>query len=76
MYALLSLFCLHLFSMQLESIEALEQFMRKHRKDYVDPLRTTEQERDSIEHEVSRGNASRFSLFFFLTIKASGFSVC
>ncbi|KAI6676260.1 hypothetical protein NL676_037056 [Syzygium grande] len=37
----------------LESIEALEQFMRKHRKDYVDPLRTTEQERDSIEHEVT-----------------------
>ncbi|KAK4750182.1 hypothetical protein SAY87_027631 [Trapa incisa] len=37
----------------LESIGALEQFMRKHRKDYVDPLRTTEQERDSIEHEVT-----------------------
>ncbi|PKI39616.1 hypothetical protein CRG98_040086 [Punica granatum] len=36
----------------LESIGALEQFMRKHRKDYVDPHRTTEQERDSIEHEV------------------------
>ena len=38
---------------QLESIEALEQFMLKHRKDYVDLHRTTEQERDSIEHEVS-----------------------
>ncbi|KAK4776871.1 hypothetical protein SAY86_005559 [Trapa natans] len=37
----------------LESIGALEQFMRKHRKDYVDPLRTTEQERDNIEHEVT-----------------------
>ncbi|KAK4583185.1 hypothetical protein RGQ29_026110 [Quercus rubra] len=37
----------------LESIEALEQFMLKHRKDYVDHHRTTEQERDSIEHEVS-----------------------
>ncbi|KAM3689224.1 hypothetical protein ACB098_09G030900 [Castanea mollissima] len=37
----------------LESIEALEQFMLKHRKDYVDLHRTTEQERDSIEHEVS-----------------------
>ncbi|KAK2631006.1 hypothetical protein EUGRSUZ_L03566 [Eucalyptus grandis] len=37
----------------LESIQTLEQFMRKHRKDYVDPLRTTEQERDSIEQEVS-----------------------
>ncbi|OWM69994.1 hypothetical protein CDL15_Pgr025843 [Punica granatum] len=37
----------------LESIGALEQFMRKHRKDYVDPHRTTEQERDSIEHEVT-----------------------
>lgn len=37
----------------LESIEALEQFLLKHRKDYVDPRRTTEQERDSIEHEVA-----------------------
>ncbi|KAM1588529.1 hypothetical protein FF1_027586 [Malus domestica] len=36
----------------LESIGALEQFMLKHRKDYVDLHRTTEQERDSIEHEV------------------------
>ncbi|KAH7537497.1 hypothetical protein FEM48_Zijuj03G0099200 [Ziziphus jujuba var. spinosa] len=38
---------------ELESIGALEQFMLKHRKDYVDLHRTTEQERDSIEHEVS-----------------------
>ncbi|XVF83847.1 hypothetical protein PTKIN_Ptkin16aG0526100 [Pterospermum kingtungense] len=37
----------------LESIEALDQFMLKHRKDYVDLHRTTEQERDSIEHEVT-----------------------
>lgn len=37
----------------LESIQTLEQFMRKHRKDYMDPLRTTEQERDSIEQEVT-----------------------
>ncbi|KAK1272193.1 Syntaxin-81 [Acorus gramineus] len=37
----------------LESIEALEHFIVKHRKDYVDLHRTTEQERDSIEHEVS-----------------------
>ncbi|KAJ0046164.1 hypothetical protein Pint_06419 [Pistacia integerrima] len=37
----------------LESIGALEQFMSKHRKDYVDLHRTTEQERDSIEHEVT-----------------------
>ncbi|KAJ4713514.1 syntaxin-81 [Melia azedarach] len=37
----------------LESIGALEQFMLKHRKDYVDMHRTTEQERDSIEHEVT-----------------------
>ncbi|KAF9596757.1 hypothetical protein IFM89_013304 [Coptis chinensis] len=36
----------------LESIEALEQFIVKHRKDYVDLHRTTEQERDSIEHEI------------------------
>ncbi|TQD70820.1 hypothetical protein C1H46_043647 [Malus baccata] len=36
----------------LESIGTLEQFMLKHRKDYVDLHRTTEQERDSIEHEV------------------------
>lgn len=40
---------------QLESIGALEKFMLKHRKDYVDLHRTTEQERDSIEHEVSYG---------------------
>ncbi|MQL96887.1 hypothetical protein Taro_029555 [Colocasia esculenta] len=37
----------------LESIEALNHFIVKHRKDYVDLHRTTEQERDSIEHEVS-----------------------
>ncbi|GMI87205.1 ORTHOLOG OF YEAST UFE1 (UNKNOWN FUNCTION-ESSENTIAL 1) [Hibiscus trionum] len=37
----------------LESIEALDQFLSKHRKDYVDRHRTTEQERDSIEHEVT-----------------------
>ncbi|XP_071732780.1 syntaxin-81-like [Rutidosis leptorrhynchoides] len=37
----------------LESIETLEQFLIKHRKDYIDPHRTTEEERDSIEHEVS-----------------------
>lgn len=36
----------------LESIVALEEFMLKHQKDYVDLHRTTEQERDSIEHEV------------------------
>ena len=29
--------------------------MLKHRKDYVDLHRTTEQERDSIEQEVSYG---------------------
>ncbi|KAK4834967.1 hypothetical protein QYF36_003264 [Acer negundo] len=37
----------------LESVGALEQFMSKHRKDYVDLHRTTERERDSIEHEVT-----------------------
>ncbi|KVI04874.1 syntaxin-81 isoform X1 [Cynara cardunculus var. scolymus] len=37
----------------LESIGTLEQFLIKHRKDYVDPHRTTAEERDSIEHEVS-----------------------
>ncbi|XP_010247314.1 PREDICTED: syntaxin-81-like isoform X3 [Nelumbo nucifera] len=36
----------------LESIKTLEQFIMKHWKDYVDPHRATEQERDSIEHEV------------------------
>ncbi|CAH1447204.1 unnamed protein product [Lactuca virosa] len=36
----------------LESIGTLEQFLIKHRKDYVDPHRTTEEDRDSIEHEV------------------------
>lgn len=47
-------FTLFLLIFKLKSIEALEQFMLKHRKDYVDLHRTTEQERDSIEHEVSR----------------------
>ncbi|XP_061370965.1 syntaxin-81 [Gastrolobium bilobum] len=37
----------------LESIGELEQFLLKHRKDYTDLHRTTEKERDSIEHEVS-----------------------
>ncbi|XP_020277285.1 syntaxin-81 isoform X2 [Asparagus officinalis] len=37
----------------LESINELEHFIVKHRKDYVDLHRTTEQERDNIEHEVS-----------------------
>lgn len=37
----------------LESIRELEKFIVKHRKDYVDLYRTTEQERDNIEHEVS-----------------------
>ncbi|KAJ6799108.1 syntaxin-81 isoform X1 [Iris pallida] len=37
----------------LESINELENFIVKHRKDYVDLRRTTEQERDNIEHEVS-----------------------
>lgn len=37
----------------LESIGTLEQFLVKHKKDYVDLHRTTEQERDSIEHEVT-----------------------
>ncbi|KAL9458530.1 hypothetical protein AB3S75_007404 [Citrus x aurantiifolia] len=37
----------------LESIGALEQFILNHRKDYVEMHRTTEQERDSIEHEVT-----------------------
>ncbi|PKA52002.1 Syntaxin-81 [Apostasia shenzhenica] len=37
----------------LESINELEIFIVKHRKDYLDLHRTTEQERDNIEHEVS-----------------------
>lgn len=36
----------------LESISELECFIIKHRKDYVDMHRITEQERDNIEHEV------------------------
>ncbi|XP_017438606.1 syntaxin-81 isoform X2 [Vigna angularis] len=36
----------------LESIGELDQFLLKHRKDYTDLHRTTEKERDSIEHEV------------------------
>ncbi|KAG6399716.1 hypothetical protein SASPL_141197 [Salvia splendens] len=38
----------------LESIRALEQFLLKHKKDYVDVYRITEKERDSIEHEAKR----------------------
>ena len=49
---------------QLESIRTLEQFIIKHRKDYVDMRRTTEQERDSIEHEVSSGIKSSRGLCF------------
>uniref|UniRef100_A0A5B7BPP1 Putative syntaxin-81 n=1 Tax=Davidia involucrata TaxID=16924 RepID=A0A5B7BPP1_DAVIN len=37
----------------LESIDTLDEFLMKHRKDYIDLHRTTEQERDSIEHEVT-----------------------
>ncbi|XP_039132158.1 syntaxin-81 [Dioscorea cayenensis subsp. rotundata] len=37
----------------LSSINELERFIVKHRKDYVGLHRTTEQERDDIEHEVS-----------------------
>ncbi|XP_010462009.1 PREDICTED: syntaxin-81-like [Camelina sativa] len=37
----------------LESIRELDQFMLKHRKDYVDMHRTTEQEKDSIEQETT-----------------------
>lgn len=37
----------------LESIETLDQFLMRHKKDYIDLHRTTEQERDSIEHEVT-----------------------
>ncbi|KAL8188558.1 hypothetical protein R6Q57_029846 [Mikania cordata] len=36
-----------------ETIGTLEQFLKKNRKDYIDPHRTIEEERDSIEHEVS-----------------------
>ncbi|CAN6461657.1 unnamed protein product [Victoria cruziana] len=37
---------------ELQSIDELERFIVKHRKDYIEPHRATEQERDSIEHEV------------------------
>lgn len=37
----------------LDSIRVLEEFLLKHKKDYVDLYRTTEQERDNIEHEVT-----------------------
>lgn len=37
----------------MESINELEQFIIKHRKDYINLHRTTELERDNIEHEVS-----------------------
>jgi uncharacterized membrane protein (GlpM family) len=36
----------------------------KHRKDYVDMHRTTEQERDTIEHEVSSNPTTLHSLCF------------
>ncbi|XP_028551698.1 syntaxin-81 [Dendrobium catenatum] len=37
----------------LESINELEHFIVRHQKDYLNLHRTTEQERDNIEHEVS-----------------------
>ncbi|KAL2927780.1 Syntaxin-81 [Bienertia sinuspersici] len=37
----------------LESIGELDQYLMKHKRDYVDLHRTTEQERDSIEQEVT-----------------------
>lgn len=37
----------------LESIGELEQYLMKHKRDYVDMHRTTEHERDSIEQEVT-----------------------
>ncbi|KAK8962522.1 Syntaxin-81 [Platanthera guangdongensis] len=37
----------------LESINELEHFILKHRKDYLDLHRTTAHERDNIEHEVN-----------------------
>ncbi|XP_021767790.1 syntaxin-81-like [Chenopodium quinoa] len=37
----------------LESIGELEKYLMKHKRDYVDMHRTTEQERDSIEQEVT-----------------------
>ena len=55
-----------LFICQLESIGALDQFLTKHKKDYVDLHRTTEQERDSIEHEVS---PETYSLQVFVWLK-------
>ncbi|CAH9100175.1 unnamed protein product [Cuscuta europaea] len=36
-----------------DSIGVLEEFMLKHKKDYVDLYHTTEQERHSIENEVT-----------------------
>lgn len=36
----------------LESIRTLQNFIVNHKKDYMDRHRTTEQDRDSIEHEV------------------------
>lgn len=37
----------------LENIGELEQYLMKHKRDYVDMHRTTEEERDSIEQEVT-----------------------
>lgn len=53
---------------QLESIGALEQFLMKHKKDYVDLHRTTEQERDSIEHEVRVHTWCLCLPFFFCSL--------
>jgi syntaxin 18 len=49
----------------LESIRELEKFIVKHRKDYVDLHRTTEQERDNIEHEVNNGYLLIYSFFSY-----------
>ncbi|KAM0932779.1 putative SNARE-complex protein Syntaxin-18 [Dioscorea sansibarensis] len=53
MLSVLLLFPLDTLSELLSSINELEHFIVKHRKDYVGLQRTTEQERDDIEHEVS-----------------------
>ncbi|KAI3915572.1 hypothetical protein MKW92_029873 [Papaver armeniacum] len=45
----------------LGNIEALAKFIVKHRKDYVERHRTTEQERDSIEHEIKDEDKNRTS---------------
>ena len=47
----------------------------KHKKDYLDQHRITEQERDSIEHEVSFLNTIHLACFSFSSFEMERFQM-